>query len=663
MKARFTITQKLVVGFGVLLFATMINGIFIYSSLNQNQELNSKIISIYNPSSAKLQELIAMITNSQSLVKNWVFIDKQSDTPDKKKLQDIHQVEFPKLEEEIKKVSENWDTVSKQQIDSIFNTIETKLFAAHKTIMDKLNSFESYDDFMVLIEVNPMVEEGGEVIVTTQEVLASISKLKEKIDSESEAINTEMSKSFTRFQHVVILLALLISLFVLVVGFLTSRSIVSPMQKLKGFLLTMTRGVLPKEKLVTNNDEIGDMGDALNLYIENMLKTSQFAVEIGEGKYDSKFEALSEEDILGNALIEMRANLKKAEDENKARAEEDKIRNWVTKGLADFGDILRQNSDNMDNLAKNVMNNLVDYLEANQGAMYILNEVDDTEKFFEMKAAIAYGREKYLKKNFELKEGLVGRCAFEKLPVYLKEIPEDYIKITSGLGTAEPDYLLLVPLVINEQVLGVIEMASFKEFQQYQIDFISTLGENIASTISNVRINEQTKNLLEESKLRGDELSSQEEELRQNMEELQATQEEAARREMEMMNTIDAINNTLGTIEIDKHGNIMSISDNFLAKINYEAGSLVGKSFQEIFAASNAMQNEYLDIWSNLHMGESGSMVTNLITVDGELWFRHTYTPFKSKMGELNKVIDLVVEITEQKLLERELESCKLKLQ
>jgi len=662
MKARFTITQKLIVGFGILLFATLINGLLIYSSLNRNQELNDKVLNIYNPSSAKLQELLALVNNSQMLIKNWVFIEKQSDTPDKKKLAILHDVDFPNLKKEIIAVSDKWDEESKTTIDSLLTVIETQLFGAHKTIMSQLNSFESYDDFMVLIEVNPMVEEGGEIINTTQNLLSAIAKIKEKIDGETKAINNEMSKSFKRFQTIVISLIIIIAIFVLLVAFITTRSIVNPILKLKGFLLTMTKGILPDEKLETANDEIGDMSDALNLYIENMKKTSAFAVEIGHGKYDGKFEALSEEDSLGNALIDMRKNLKNAFDENINRAKEDKIRNWVTKGLADFGDILRQNSDNMENLAKNVMNTLIDYLKANQGAMYILNELDDQNKFFEMKSAIAYNREKFLKKNFELKEGLVGRCAFEKLPVYLKEIPEDYIKITSGLGTAEPDHLLLVPLVFNENVMGVIELASFEKFEQYQIDFISTLGENIGSTISNVRVNEQTKHLLGESKLRGDELSAQEEELRQNMEELQATQEEAARREMEMMNTIDAINNTLGTIEIDKHGNMLSVNDTFLEKLKIDAGVLVGKSFQEMFAASNTLENEYIELWSNLHIGESSSLITNYITTEVELWFKHTFTPYRDKNGELNKVIDLVIDITEQKSLEKELEKAKLNM-
>lgn len=662
MKSRFSITQKLIVGFGILLFATVINGVFIYSSLNRNQELNTKVLTIYNPSSAKLQELMALVNNSQMLVKNWVFIEKQSDTPDKQKLADMHNVDFPKLKAEIENVSLKWDAEPKQIIDSLLDAINTNLFGSHKFIMDKLNSFESYDDFMVLIEVNPMVEEGGEVIITTQSILNAISELKQSIDEEAEAINNEMSASFKNFQRIIIILVIIVSFFVLIVGFITTRSIVNPMLNLKEFLITMTKGILPEEKLLTNNDEIGDMGDALNLYIENMRKTSQFAVEIGEGKYDTKFEALGDDDMLGNALLDMRRNLHKTEEDNKTRTKEDEVRNWVTKGLASFGDILRQNSDNMENLASKVMTELIDYLDGSQGAMYILNESDSSNKKFEMKSAIAYGREKFVKTSFELKEGLVGRCAFEKLPVYLKEIPEDYIKITSGLGTTEPDHLLLVPLIFNENVLGVIELASFKNIEEYQIEFISTLGENIGSTISNVRVNEQTKTLLDESKLRGDELTAQEEELRQNMEELQATQEEAARRELEMVNTIEAINNTLGSVEIDNNANIITVNDSFMAKMNVNAGNLIGKAFQDIFASNTAMQNEFIEIWSSLHIGESGSMVTNYITADSEFWFKHTFTPVKNDVGELAKVIDFVIDITEQKRLEKELEDAKLNI-
>lgn len=655
MKARFTITNKLILGFGILIFASLINGLYTYSTLNENQTLNKRILTIYDPSVNKLQELYSLINGSQMLVKNWVYIDKQSDTPDKQKLSDLHEFEFPELLEDLNKIATNWDSVYQNELSSILISISDTLFKDHNYIMESLNSFTSYNDLMVLFEVTPMVEEGGTVIEKTKQLLTRIDLLVSAMESKSEAAKIEMAKSFSWFQKFVVIALLILIFFVIVVGFLTTRSIVVPIARLKEFLITMTKGILPKEKLVTNNDEIGDMGDALNGYIENVHKTSDFAVYIGNGKYETDYNALGEEDTLGNALLNMRENLKKAEADNVERAEKDKINNWITKGLADFGDILRQNSDNMDNLAKNIMTNIIDYLEVNQGAMYILNNNDEANPLLEMKSAIAYNREKFLKKSFKINEGLVGRCAYEKLPVNLKEIPEEYIKLKSGLGKAEPRNLLLVPIVINDIIMGVIEIASFNTIPEYQIDFLLTLGENIASTILNVRTNEQTQHLLDESKVRSDELSAQEEELRQNMEELQATQEEAERREREMANNIAAINNTLGTLEINKNGVITSVNDYMTQKLKTPSSTFISKVFQEMFLASS--DTEFMQLWSGLHLGESGSFESKYSTQEGDIWLNHTLTPFKNESGEFYKVVDLVIDITKQKQYEQEIES------
>ncbi len=657
MKARFTIANKLILGFGILILATLINGLYTYSTLNENQALNQEILAIYDPSVNKLQELNGLIHSSQMLVKSWVFIEKQSETPDKKKLRDIHEFEFPNIKVELQTISQNWDSIHQEEIDLIFTTISDTLFKHHEIIIENLNSFDNYEDMMIFFEAAQMVEEGGSIIEYTKAITNRIDILEKTMVNKSNEAKKEMAMSFSWFQKFVVFAILILSIFVIIVGFFTTRSIVLPVYKLKEFLISMTKGSLPKEKLVTNNDEIGDMGDALNGYIENIQKTSDFAVALGIGDYNSEFASLGEDDALGNTLSEMRENLKKSDEESKNRTEKDKVQNWITKGLADFGDILRQNSANMDSLAKNIMINVVDYLEVNQGAMYILNENDGDTLFLEMKSAIAYEREKFLQKNFEINEGLVGRCAYEQLPVYLKEIPESYINITSGLGTAEPKYLLLAPLAINEIVMGVIEIASFNEIPEHQIDFLTSLGENIASTILNVRTNEQTKHLLDESKMRSDELSAQEEELRQNMEELQATQEEAARREKEMSNNISAINNAIGTLEVDKNGTITSVNDNLLNKLKVQASALIGKSFQEMFAASS--ENEYVQIWSGLHLGESGIITTNFLMQETEYWFKHTLTPFRGESGDFSKAIDLVVDITEQKRLENEIESLK----
>ncbi|MGE4288981.1 MAG: GAF domain-containing protein [Salinivirgaceae bacterium] len=176
---------------------------------------------------------------------------------------------------------------------------------------------------------------------------------------------------------------------------------------------------------------------------------------------------------------------------------------------------------------------MVNYLDIVQGGLFILNEADE-EMYLELKAAVAFDREKMLNKKFRIGEGLVGRCAYEKLPIYLTEIPENYVTITSGLGTGNPRSIALIPALMENKVMGVIELVSFKKFEPFQLEFIAKVGENLASSISMVRINEKTQKLLEESQVQKDELAAQEEEMRQNLEELQATQEEMKRKELEL---------------------------------------------------------------------------------------------------------------------------------
>ena len=158
-----------------------------------------------------------------------------------------------------------------------------------------------------------------------------------------------------------------------------------------------------------------------------------------------------------------------------------------------------------------------------------------------MSACYAYDRQKFLSKKIESGEGLVGRCYQEQEKIFLTEIPNDYIKITSGLGDNNPTSLLLIPLAYNNNIFGILEIASFNKYQEHEVEFIERIGESIAATISSAKANIQTAVLLEQSQQQAEEMSSQEEEMRQNMEELRATQEQSTRREQELIREVDAL--------------------------------------------------------------------------------------------------------------------------
>ncbi|NLR90164.1 GAF domain-containing protein [Flammeovirga agarivorans] len=212
----------------------------------------------------------------------------------------------------------------------------------------------------------------------------------------------------------------------------------------------------------------------------------------------------------------------------------EKEREWVSNGLTTFVDILRTSQSNLEELCDKIINSLVRYLKVTQGGLFVINENIEERKELQLISAYAYERKKYINKTVKPREGLVGQVFIEKKPMYLKEIPEQYINITSGLGKARPTNLFIAPMMMNEEVYGIIELASLNEMPDYQREFVIKLGETIASSIAATRNSDRMKSLLEDSQIQAEQMRAQEEEMRQNVEELQATQEEMHRKQKEL---------------------------------------------------------------------------------------------------------------------------------
>jgi len=397
---------------------------------------------------------------------------------------------------------------------------------------------------------------------------------------------------------------------------------------------------------VHSTDEIGDMAQALNVSVTGLLEKVDFAKKIGTGQLNTNLSLLSDEDELGKALVEMQRSLLAAKEEEAKRMIEEDERRWTNEGLAKFGDILRQNNDNLDNLANSILSNLINYVGANQGGIFIYNDDDRGSEFYQMVAAYAYDRKKFLKKDVLVGEGLVGTSVLEKKTIYMTNVPENYIQITSGTGEARPRCLLIVPLLVEEDVLGVVEMASFSVFEPYKIEFVEKVGQSIASTLQSVRINLRTQALLNRSQQQAEELSAQEEEMRQNMEELQATQEESARKGAEMQSYIEALNTSTYVVEYDTEGSIINVNDLYLNLIGLDRDEVVGTHHSEKLQLSNMQKKEYEKFWKDLRSGMQ-RRENNVINVAGVSYtFEETYTPIRDESGTIYKILKIANNIT-----------------
>jgi methyl-accepting chemotaxis protein len=568
------ISQKIIGGFMLLIIIFTLNaGLSIYT-LNNSASIIGESSDVINPSREGLNELNLLVTKSKMYITNWVYL--QSNSEDKEALKRLHETEYPELKKKLQDLMKSWkDPKQVAKMDSVFMTFEDLLEIEKKSIMDKLVTFENYEDLEVKFGAQTTIDtdvlpQSAALLKLTNDLLAD--KRKETQEAEMNLVT-----SFNQLRLITISVGLSLIAIGLITAFFISRSIIRPIDFIKKVIQQLGRGELPQEnKKIFNRDEVGEMAEAVDKLVVGLRSTSLFAESIGKGSYDAEFTPLSENDVLGNALIGMRQNLQQV-------AEDDKKRNWATEGLAIFGEILRKNNDNITRLSDEIISNLVKYLHANQGGLFIVNDENESDAHLYLAACYAWDKKKYLEQKIYKGDGLTGQAWLEKDVIYLTEVPNNYISITSGLGEANPRSILIMPLKINDEVFGVVEIASFNEFEPHEREFVERIAESIASTISTVKINERTQKLLDESTQMTEQMRAQEEEMRQNMEELQATQEEMQRAQRDTQARETIFYNTQCIVETDTKFNISQVSNPLLKRLNYRQEDLLGNGLEAIF--------------------------------------------------------------------------------
>ncbi len=405
-----------------------------------------------------------------------------------------------------------------------------------------------------------------------------------------------------------------------------------------------------------NSKEIEELRLQLKAQESLLEEASVFISEVEKGNLQAGFSDQLINSRLGNSLLSMQRRLTNI-------ATEEQERSWINTGLAKFSDILRNKEGlSLKELSDLILMHLARYINANQGAIFVLNDDMKEEHFLEMIACYAYNRKKYLDKRIELGEGLAGQCALEKESIYLTEIPQDYLNITSGLGEACPQNIFIAPLLINEKIFGVLELASFERIQPYKIDFINRLSENIASSIKNVKDNEKTIALLNASQQQSEELRAQEEELRQNLEEMQTTQEEMARKNEEIKKAaiesegiLNGINAMMATIEFTPEGVVLNANNNFMETMKCSLQEIKGKHHRQFVPSELVATEEYQNFWSSLAMGQPKSGIFRRVNTAGEtIWLNAVYSPIQDVNGNVIRVVKFATDITGQQTMAAE---------
>ena len=307
---RFTIGKKIGSGFGVLLFLTVLVFGLTYSTLNESRKINDQITKIYNPSIEALEHFNFLMVKSRMLIINWVYTPSGG-APEKDELKVLMSRDFPEQRDQINELAVNWSISEQEQIKNIFTKCD-ELFIFHSDIIDQLGNFESYSNPMVEFLIHPMVF-GGQVEDINSEIIHMLEVLIADQQKNTDNVSNEMLGSFDQLEFVVRTLGIALVLGGLLIAVFTVRSIVKPVQELKGSLNLLGRGIIPRNKGRIENDEIGDMSLAMNDLVDGFQRTTDFAREVGSGNFESDYQPLSKDDSLGYALLKMREDLYETE--------------------------------------------------------------------------------------------------------------------------------------------------------------------------------------------------------------------------------------------------------------------------------------------------------------------------------------------------------------
>ncbi|MBA3330243.1 MAG: response regulator, partial [Actinobacteria bacterium] len=251
-------------------------------------------------------------------------------------------------------------------------------------------------------------------------------------------------------------------------------------------------------------DNVNQLAGNLTTQVRAIAEVST-AVTQGDLTRSIAVEAQGEVAELKDNINQMIANLK---DTTQKNAEQD----WLNSNLARFSGMMQGQRD-LETVSRLIMSELTPLISAQHGAFFMVESVEAERPSFRLLASYGYKERKSLANRFSVGEGLVGQSALEKKSILITEAPDDYIKVTSGLGEAPPRNIVVIPVLFEEQVMAVLELASFSRFSATHQTFLDQLTETIGVVLNTITANMRTEALLQQSQSLTQELQSQSEEL------------------------------------------------------------------------------------------------------------------------------------------------------
>lgn len=326
MSFRFTIGKKIGTGFGILiLFIIVVFGVTFFAVNNgidtfeENDKTSNQLINVLTPSKEYVIALKALTVESRQLAGQWVNDQSRNDVDYKLRFKEIVDEEIPKKLEQLEEISAQW---TDQDDIALFSSLKDQyklLSEDYMELMTLLPDISSYDDPIRIFSARLLIDQNGDIGDNLNDLNKNLDFLSiSLVKKEEKALSLVRSSSETaraKFQSLQFYwwLGGCLIIFAIIVAIFTTNTIVKPVNNLREVLLSLGKGIFPKQEIEIGNDEVGDMSSAVVDLVDGLKKTTHFAKEVGQSNFNSPYKPLSDEDVLGHALLKMRDELAETE--------------------------------------------------------------------------------------------------------------------------------------------------------------------------------------------------------------------------------------------------------------------------------------------------------------------------------------------------------------
>jgi len=510
--SRLSLRQSILGGFFVLVIVFSISAIYNFYTIQKSKKTLTVLFEEKEPSVETLSDYKLLLVRSKMLTTNWVYM--RNDEYSRKELLHLQNVEYSTLVKMLKHEALFWNDKFQEEMLYEIMLKYNHLEKSQKDIQKLLVDFSSYDDATKKFTAEDILE--SSILPITNELTHKVDVLLEMKSAEKDKARLTMLNSFYNLLTSIVILGGILLVLGLVGSVYFASVITKPITHVKNAISSISKGEIVPKLTTHPIDEMAQMSLAVNVLLDNFNETTRFANEIGKGNFSITHSPLGENDVLGQALVQMKNRLSEV-------AIEESQKYWVNNGYLQFSSKLSKIDKASNHWMNELLLEIITYTQAIQGGIYIINENEDG---LALRAKYALNEEQIAHSEIKFGEGLVGQVFDSKEQIKINNFQELKVDI-AFLGKVIPQHVFVIPLLSGDYCYGVL-MLSYLENKQVLLEqYLEEVCDAIANTYSYIHHNQKISSLLDVSLQQQQALEENKKALEAHMNQLRISEEQA----------------------------------------------------------------------------------------------------------------------------------------